>query len=153
MNRTRLNAVVDAVTALVFIFLASTGLFLYFILPSGSRGDMVWGMTRQEWGDVHFWLSVAILVLIGVHVVLHRKWIWAMIVGKPSERRRGRATAVFVVLAVVLALAAAPFFAELEEVAGRGGGLGLRGSQSGVEQLDEGSEGDQIRLRRRGGDW
>ena len=32
-------------------------------------------MTRHEWGDIHFYLSVLFIALIMVHIILHWNWI------------------------------------------------------------------------------
>ncbi len=38
---------------------------------------LLWGMDRHEWGDIHFWLSVAFLVVMAVHLYQHRYWLRA----------------------------------------------------------------------------
>ena len=32
-------------------------------------------ITRSDWIDIHDWTGVALLVIIGLHVVLHWRWI------------------------------------------------------------------------------
>jgi len=32
-------------------------------------------ITRSDWIDIHDWAGVALLVIIGLHVVLHWRWI------------------------------------------------------------------------------
>lgn len=38
---------------------------------------LLWGMDRHEWGDIHFWLSVAFLVVMAAHLYQHRHWLRA----------------------------------------------------------------------------
>ena len=32
-------------------------------------------ITRSDWIDIHDWAGVALLVIIGLHIVLHWRWI------------------------------------------------------------------------------
>jgi hypothetical protein len=32
-------------------------------------------VTRSDWIDIHDWVGVALLVIIGLHLVLHWRWI------------------------------------------------------------------------------
>ncbi len=76
------NFVTDVVTLLVVLAMAATGLLLKFVLPPGSRGGQglqLWGLTRHDWCDVHFWLSVALGALFIVHVALHWTWVCTIV--------------------------------------------------------------------------
>jgi hypothetical protein len=76
MNRTALNFVVDALTSLVMLAILATGLIIRFVLPPGSGSwHVVWGYNRHEWGDLHFWLALAMVFLVVVHVALHWSWV------------------------------------------------------------------------------
>jgi len=90
MKRTTVNFIVDLIAFIDLLFLAFTGFIIKFILPPGSGGRgqgfrggrgpaegirELWSMTRHEWGDIHFYLSVAFIVLILVHIILHWTWI------------------------------------------------------------------------------
>ncbi|MEX0844285.1 MAG: DUF4405 domain-containing protein, partial [Balneolaceae bacterium] len=46
-----------------------------YILPPGSGSANIWGLTRHEWGDIHFWIAVIFAVTITVHLILHLPWI------------------------------------------------------------------------------
>ncbi len=43
----------------------------------GSGPKLLWGMDRHDWGDIHFWLSVAFLAVIAIHLYQHRYWLRA----------------------------------------------------------------------------
>lgn len=82
MRRQILNFVIDTAALLVVLAMVATGFLLKWVLPPGSRGGQglqLWGLTRHEWGDVHFWLAVALLLLALVHVALHWAWVCALV--------------------------------------------------------------------------
>lgn len=82
MRPQALNFVIDTAALLVMLAMVATGLLPKWIVPPGSRGGhglQLWGLTRHDWGDVHFWLAVALLVLAVVHVALHWAWVCALV--------------------------------------------------------------------------
>lgn len=143
MNRSYLNVGVDIAALVLFVFLASTGLLITFQLPPGSGGGgvverplaltenvgrgfgrmgsqepikTVWGLSRHEWGDVHFWMATTMLGVIAVHLYLHCKWILAKL--KPlghGKYSRRRVIVSVIALVALLAVALAPHFAEVTE--------------------------------------
>jgi hypothetical protein len=91
----------------------ATGIILRFTLPPGSGRVLAsWGLTRHEWGDLHFWLSLAGVAIVVLHLALHWTWVVAVVrrwivganQGSPSSRLRTVA-AVATVLIVCLAVA------------------------------------------------
>jgi cytochrome b561 len=71
---------------LLFCIMSGTGLLLAYRLPPGSRGGhglSSLGWTRHEWGDLHFWISIAFLALLLIHLALHWRWFWQI----ASKRR------------------------------------------------------------------
>lgn len=87
MTRSILNLAIDAATLLAMLGLMVTGLIVRFVLPPGTGGRFggernalnLAGMSRHDWGDVHFWLAVALTGLILIHVALHWNWVCAMV--------------------------------------------------------------------------
>lgn len=90
MKRTTLNFAVDFVAFLDLVFLTVTGVIIKYALPPGTGGRgrgfrggqgvgertrEIWSMSRHEWGDVHFYLSVLFIILILVHIILHWNWV------------------------------------------------------------------------------
>ena len=78
MRRNTLNFITDAVTLLVMLAMIASGLLLRYVLPPGSRGGSglsLWGWTRHDWGDLHFWLAASLAALLLVHVALHWSWV------------------------------------------------------------------------------
>jgi len=75
MKRSTLHLTVDGLMAFGAVGLILTGLLIEFVLPPGSRQASVRGWTRHDWGDVHFWFAMGILVAGVLHLVLHWGWV------------------------------------------------------------------------------
>src|SRR5690554_1301874 len=95
MNRSVLNLAIDAIAAVVMLAMIATGVLLRFTLPPGSGHDRtLWQLTRHQWGDLHFWLALAVVAIILVHLWLHWTWVVATArrcagrVGSPTPRTR-----------------------------------------------------------------
>jgi uncharacterized protein DUF4405 len=129
MKRSTLNLVVDAIAFAGFVFMTASGVLLRFLLPPGSGyRTTIWGLDRHDWGGVHFWVSVALLGALSVHVLLHWKWIVCVLRGQPRGAGSGVRLALGLVgLIAVLALAAAPLVSSVER-AEFGRGQGRRGA-------------------------
>ncbi|NET40192.1 MAG: DUF4405 domain-containing protein, partial [Cyanothece sp. SIO1E1] len=35
----------------------------------------LWGYDRHEWADIHLWMSYGFVLLLLLHLWLHRKWL------------------------------------------------------------------------------
>jgi hypothetical protein len=126
MSRTALNAIVDAVAYAGIVVLATTGLMLRWQMPPGSGGlhgmgfgsgegagsrpvTVVWGLSRHEWGSIHYWIALVVMGVLAVHLVLHWKWIVCVLRGKPhSDVSGGRFTLGVAGLVLATLLAVAP---------------------------------------------
>ena len=129
MRKTAFNGVLDAVTYCLLAFQIFTGLMLYWMLPPGTarpggvgRGAgskdvyLFLGYDRHQWGSVHFWLAVAFVALMALHLALHWDWIRGFLahhVGRARVALLG-ALGVLAGLAIVL-----PFVLEPEMLKGR----------------------------------
>jgi hypothetical protein len=70
------NLVVDVIAFALMIGMVATGYILEFSLPPGSNKLLsLWGLTRHEWGSVHFWIGLGLVAVILLHLVLHWEWI------------------------------------------------------------------------------
>jgi hypothetical protein len=124
MSRTALNAIVDAVAYAGLVALATTGLMLRWQMPPGSGGlhgmgagsgagagsrpvTVVWGLSRHEWGGIHYWIALVLMGVLAVHLILHWKWIVCVLRGKPHADVSGGRFAVGVAGLVLVALLAA----------------------------------------------
>jgi len=125
MSRKRLNFIVDTAALALLALLTSIGFLLRWTLPPGSGGRdggsyrALWGLSRHDWGAVHFWLSVAVLLVLLLHVLLHWGWLLAMLKGRgtsPTGRRLRLAGAALFLL-LLAAVVVAPLLAPTTEVA------------------------------------
>lgn len=117
MKKTNLNFVIDAMAFISFVLLTSTGVLVHYVLPPGSgRFSILWGMDRHQWGQLHYWISIVMMVCLGLHLLLHWKWVVAMIKGRPREEGPGIRIALSVVGVIALiALAVIPFLGRVEQ--------------------------------------
>ncbi|MCA9398174.1 MAG: DUF4405 domain-containing protein, partial [Candidatus Omnitrophica bacterium] len=88
------------------------------VLPPGSGGgeifyagrrrsfDVFMGLTRHEWGDIHFYISIVFLILLLIHIILHWGWIKAVVFGTAEHPQKARVKIimVFVLLWILLAI-------------------------------------------------
>ena len=113
MRRSLLNIIIDALAAAVMLGMIATGIILRFTLPPGSgRALALWSLTRHQWGDLHFWLALAAVAIVALHLALHWTWVVSIVrrwmvganQGLPSPRLRAIA-AVATILIVGVAVA------------------------------------------------
>jgi hypothetical protein len=134
MKPTHLNALIDAIAFIAFLFLLTTGLLLEYQLPPGSGGlhdrgagqgasdrsvQLVWGWTRHEWGQIHYWLALTITAVLAFHLLLHWKWIVCMVRGKPTAASGYRLTLGVVGLVFTVLLSAVPLMSATTRVSRR----------------------------------
>jgi hypothetical protein len=149
MSRNRINCIIDVLACLAMAGLAATGVIVRFRLPAGSGGDAVLGLTRHDWGGIHFWIAMALLVLVALHVALHWTWVthtFGALFGGGCERQPGAGlggAVLLVLLGLVLAaLVAAALALPVQEGRGREGEGGGRGYRGGRPSAIEGREQD-----------
>lgn len=75
--KNKINRSLNYLLYLCFCLMAGTGLMLVYRLPPRSRGGggSVLGLTRHEWGDIHYWVSYAFAAAILLHLWMHRQWL------------------------------------------------------------------------------
>ncbi|MBN1917416.1 MAG: DUF4405 domain-containing protein [Verrucomicrobia bacterium] len=106
MMKNTINYIINAVLAALMLDIAFIGILLGFVIPKGERAGyevkLLLGLHRHDWGDLHMVLSLALLVLIVVHVWLHWSWVVAC-----TQRLLCRTT--WGIVAVVIVAAAVIF--------------------------------------------
>jgi len=116
MSRSAVNFLIDVLAFVAMVLLGATGALVRYVLPAGSGHFLkLWGMDRHEWGQIHFWIAVALLALVVVHLVLHWRWIVSMIRGRTEGMPATRAALAVVAVLVLAGVAAAPFFSPVEQ--------------------------------------
>jgi hypothetical protein len=108
MKRFLDNLSIDLVAALLMVGMLATGYILRFPLPPGTNKSLtLWGRTRHEWGDIHFWISLALLGVVLLHVGLHWPWLVTMLSRRLHLRAATAGRRLAAGLATLLAVAAA----------------------------------------------
>lgn len=121
MKKVSLNYLVDVFAFVEFVFLATTGVLLFYTLPPGSgRFTTVWGLDRHDWGEVHLWVAVALFSTLALHLVLHWQWLVNLTRGREREKVGLRLALGLVGMVMVLAMAAAPLLAPVEKAEAQG---------------------------------
>jgi len=133
ISRPKINLAIDILVFISAVLLIATGFLLEYSLPPGSGrlgtegfgvglGGLrrpillLWGLTRHEWGNIHFYLAIAVMAALSLHLVLHWQWIACMVQGRPKEGSGVRAALGIMGLASLLMLAIAPFLSSPEQM-------------------------------------
>ncbi|MCW8840713.1 MAG: DUF4405 domain-containing protein [Gammaproteobacteria bacterium] len=132
MKRATLISLIDVVAFIAFLFLTSSGILLRYMLPPGSgRWSEVWGMSRHDWGTVHFWLSVVFFAVLTFHLLQHWRFVLGLFRGHLKEGVRLRVALGLVGLVAVILLGLAPLLSPVavdenrQDRPFRGSGQGL----------------------------
>lgn len=112
MKRSALNFLIDVLTFLVFFAKVWTGFLIHYVLPpGGGRGHALtlWGMNRHDYGNVHFYLALAMVALIIVHIWLHWPWVCSILSNLlgASQPKRSRRTLYGTILLLVIGIVTA----------------------------------------------
>lgn len=112
MRRGLLNLSIDLLAALCLLVVLATGYVLRFPLPpTTNRTHELWGFSRHEWGLIHSWASLGLLLILAIHVVLHWEWIFTMIrrrfVSEHATGRNRSARAGFITATILLVVVGA----------------------------------------------
>lgn len=78
MKKNSFKYLVDAILFIDILSIAMIGLLLAFVLPEGRAGRVskfFLGLHRHDWRDIHLYLSISLLFLLGVHIWSNRTWI------------------------------------------------------------------------------
>ena len=163
MSKNRVSLVVDLLAYLAMAVLIATGVILHYRLPPHSRSDVMLGLSRHEWGGIHFYVALFLLVVVVLHIILHWKWVTHTFgalfggEGRPKPAAGLGGATLLVVLGLVLAgLVAASWVAPVSEGSGgkgdgEGKGKGYRGGRASgdeagaIPQATAGSGSDQGR--------
>jgi len=80
-NDLKKNTLKHFVDTLLFIDISSMailGFLLGFVIPKGREGvsdnSFLW-LHRHQWADIHLFLSLVLVVLLGFHLWFNRTWI------------------------------------------------------------------------------
>lgn len=124
MQRTTLNRLTDGLAFAGFVCVVATGCILRSLLPPGSGGlhgvgtgygaadrpiTLLWGLTRHDWGTIHFSIALGLMIVLAIHLVLHWRWIMRSIRGRAREGSGVRVGLGIVGVLTLVALAITPW--------------------------------------------
>ena len=126
MERSKLNFIIDIALCIVVLGLVWTGILIWTVLPPGIRGGHgleLWGLNRHEYGDIHMYLGIALLLLSGLHLWLHWDWfacrLTNIIKTTTSKNKQKRAIhAMIIVFVICILTIASLFLAKIQVKAG-----------------------------------
>jgi hypothetical protein len=82
MKKVHINYLLDAVIALAFLISTATGLAFMAMGSGGYQGGRnaafatsLLGIAREQWSDLHLVTSLVMITGVGMHLILHWKWI------------------------------------------------------------------------------
>ncbi|MBW2340100.1 MAG: DUF4405 domain-containing protein [Deltaproteobacteria bacterium] len=107
MKKNTINFWTNILTFINFIFVIFTGILLREF-PAELSGATLLSAARKEWVDLHWMLSLLLLLFIFTHLVLH--WGWAKGTFRKYLRVGPRALAITATLIVLLAAVVAPVY-------------------------------------------
>jgi len=122
MKKVMINYWLDLLALVAFALLTSTGVLMEYTLPerSGQRYTVL-GLSRHEWGDLHFYIALSLFATLSLHILLHWKWIVNLTRGHASRTSRRRLLLGLLALLTLILLSAAPLLVPVETTASGAG--------------------------------
>lgn len=73
---------INIASFVLFSLLGATGLMNWLLLPRGYRGGGgIWVLLRHALVEIHQWLALFFIVVIGVHILLHWNYVRKKLTG------------------------------------------------------------------------
>ena len=130
-DKSNINFIVDILMFIFMMAIGGTGFLIRYVLIPGKDRAMVYGksvdlyflgMDRHEWGEIHYIMSIILIVLVVLHIVLHWKMTVCMFSRLISSGTLRIVLAVGFVLLSILLLSFSFFISpEVREDSGHGG--------------------------------
>jgi len=73
--RPKWNLALDALIAFAFLITAASGLVFFFGLAGHGNAAEAWLLSRDAWRSLHDWFGLAMIAGVGIHLLVHWKWI------------------------------------------------------------------------------
>lgn len=121
MKRADLISLIDIIAFIAFLFLTSSGILMRYLLPPGSgRWSEVWGMSRHQWGELHFWLALIFFAVLTFHLLQHWRFVLGLFRGRLKECMQLRVALGLTGLLAVILLSIAPLISPVTSDESRG---------------------------------
>ena len=78
MKKNSIKYLINAVLFVDICAIAAIGLLLAFVIPEGKAGRAAkyfLGLHRHDWGNIHLYLSILLLLLLVFHIWFNLTWI------------------------------------------------------------------------------
>lgn len=141
MKKSDWQFLVDTLLFLSIVSIAVIGFLMGLVVPKGpsvpESSKYFLGLHRHQWGNIHFYLSIAFVVFVTIHILLSWKWIKNK--SKQIFKDRGNAVLIFVALSAVFILLI--FWALYPRYPGAYEDYGIRAGVKNVQQSQY-KEGD-----------
>ncbi len=138
MKKTDWQYLVDTLLFLCIVGIAFIGFLLGLFIPKGptapESAKYFLGLHRHQWGNIHFYLSIAFTVLVIIHLILSWKWIKA----KARQIFKGRWATALILTAIASFLVLFLFWSLYPKVPGAYEDYGIRaGERARRQQLSK----------------
>jgi len=91
---------IDTLLFLCIVGIAFIGFLMGLVIPKGptatESAKYFLGLHRHQWGNIHFYLSIAFIILVIIHLILSWKWIK----GRARQIFKGRWATVLILTAI-----------------------------------------------------
>ena len=76
-----IRAIIAIALLIVWILSAFSGLILWLAPEVRRAGQqpLLFGITKESWGEIHFWICIAVVVVTLVHIIIDWKALRAVI--------------------------------------------------------------------------
>jgi len=141
MKKSDWQYLVDTLLFLSIVGITLIGFLMGLVIPKGPAAPestkYFLGLHRHQWSNIHFYLSVAFVVFVTIHILFSWKWIKSK--SRQIFKKRWNAALIFTAIASVLLVFL--FWALYPRVPGAYEGYGVRATERTKQQQlsDEGS--------------
>lgn len=144
MKKTDWQYLVDTLLFLCIVGIAVIGFLMGLVIPKGptaaESAKYFLGLHRHQWGNIHFYLSIAFTALVIIHLILSWKWIKA----KALKIFKGRWDTALILTAIASILVLFLFWSFSPKGPGAYEDYGIRaGERAKTQQISK--EGYRIR--------
>jgi len=115
MKKSNLIAIIDLAAFFAFLLLTTSGVLLRYLLPERSgHWKTILGLNKHEWGTLHFWIAVVLLLVLTLHLLQHKKFIRNVFRGRNKEKMNVRIALGIIGLIAIILLAMLPLISPVE---------------------------------------
>ncbi len=137
MKKSDWQYLVDSLLFICILGIAVIGFLMGLVIPKGpaapEKAKYFLGLHRHQWGNIHFYLSIAFVILVIIHLIFSWKWIKAK-----ALQLFKRKWAMVLILTVIISILVL-FFSWLfyPKVPGAYSGYGIRAGRKAKEIANE----------------